>query len=139
MLAWLAVGVAILQQGAGLYGSKGGWAEGIIDAEDWQLFSATADDVRFIRAPLGKTANPRLWLRVEFRDLKQLGVPGGTMSTTTLYEFDCAAGRTRALSSSLYPVRNIRGTPETRTMDTPQWTEVQPGTVGENTYRAACG
>jgi hypothetical protein len=79
----------------------------------------------------------RIWTRYEYFDPKP-GAETVIRSMRRLMEYDCDLGRSRILTSELYPGANLSGRPSTRQFPTAEWSFNSPGTLESRLADAVC-
>lgn len=63
----------------------------------------------------------------------------GSRSSRGLYEFDCAQGKSRVLSLTVFTQNNLQGEARNVELEPIEWVYDAPGTVAEAQAQAACG
>ena len=107
----------------------------------WEL-SGASSNATFYSDPetIRRTGNfVKIWQLADYNVAKKSGDGRSYSSSKNLYEYDCAEMRVRILSYIDYSGPMGNGTSVGSGEMNGSWSSVAPGTVGERTFRFACG
>lgn len=107
-----------------------GWT--VIDTRDSERTYVDLDSAR------RSTGTSKIWTMLDYSDRQYVTDSVHFQSIVMLYEFDCVEQRKRILQSTMYEGAMRDGGSVYTSMVVKPWEYVQPGTIDDLKFKAAC-